>query len=72
MANLFSTVLDHPHSIVPLECFTLGPHTLLIGGLLGAIGGYALHFGAADAYRRIKISRDYQDKYQSYLSSKQN
>lgn len=49
-------------------CFSrdlVGPHTLLVGGVLGAVGGLVLHHGATGAHERLSVSRAYQDRYQA-------
>lgn len=46
----------------------VGPHTLLIGAGLGALGGYVLHHGAHAAHLRIKRTIAYREELQAYLA----
>ena len=40
----------------------LGPIHLVLGGVLGAAGGYLLHYGAVSMQNRVLLGFDYYEK----------
>ena len=41
----------------------LGPYRLVVGSVIGAIGGYFLHYASLDAYRRLAKIKTYKKKF---------